>query len=172
MDIAEGRVVLDVSGRPVEVPITTSREAPPAPAGAAASAPSRAVALAPGGQPEEGETRYEEDVADIELEQFADFAARLQESLEEAALGQARDVAGEPMGVVLNRLPEQSPLYRIGLRAGDVITEVNALPVREAEELRTNFERVAEEVQSGKESFIVIDLIREQRSDTVILTIW
>ncbi|MFO8006992.1 MAG: type II secretion system protein N [Candidatus Brocadiia bacterium] len=172
MDISDRRVVLEVSGRPVEVPITTSREAPPSGTEPAAPTRPRAVALAPEEQPEEGETRYEEDVADIELEEFADFAARLQESLEEAALGQAYDVAGEPMGVVLSRLPEQSLLYRIGLRPGDIITEVNALPVRQAQGLRATFESVAEEVQSGEESFVVIDLIREQRSDTVILTIW
>jgi len=167
-------VVLERAGRRITLPVSTSGHARPAPAPAVptAPAPPRAVALAPA---EPSETDYggsNIDTGDIELKDFDAFYADMKQGLLGAQVKTAHDVAGKPVGLAFDGVPEGALLWRMGLRPGDIVTDVNDIPVTDMNSLLNAFDKVAAQVRSENEQFIVIDLVRNQKPDVVILTIW
>ncbi|KPK62041.1 MAG: hypothetical protein AMK73_06935 [Planctomycetes bacterium SM23_32] len=160
-------VVLDQGGRRVELPVAPSKRARPT-----AVAPLRAVAVA--AQPVEtaGPAQGAAELADIDLEEFDAFIEDLRQNIGDVSGSPAHDAAGEPVGLVLDRIPEGNMLRRMGLRPGDALTQVNMMAVTDMDALIAAFDKVAEDVLAENELFIVIELVRDQKPDTIILSIW
>ncbi len=116
--------------------------------------------------------RQREGLADIEFEDFDAFMDRLMQGVERAEPGPARDAAGNPKGLVFRSVPSGSVFADMGLKDGDVVTDVNGMPVTGHREMMTVFEDVAGRIRNNEEVFIIIDLIREQKPDTIIQTVW
>jgi len=172
VEITRAGLVLRKSGQDIDVPVTSSRRRRRVGASAAAAPVARAVAVAPPRVKEGGKKESEQEKADIDLEELDSFVATLKESAGETTAHTAHDVGGEPIGLLLDKVPEGSMLRRIGLLPGDLITEVNTIPVSSLDGLTSAFDKVVEEVKREEECFIVIEMVREQKPDALILTIW
>jgi type II secretory pathway component PulC len=165
ISVSRGTVVLDYGGRRVELPVTPSRRARPA----APAVPPRSVAIS---TPEPAAPAAEAELADIDLEDFDAFIEGLKANINDVAGSPAHDAGGRPFGLVLDRIPEDSILRRMGIQPGDVVTEVNMMPISDMESLIEAFDEVARDVLNEDELFIVIEMVREQKPDTIILSIW
>lgn len=109
--IESGRVVVDFDGQPVELRLPRSQPAPPAPALAAAAPPPAA----------DGVTLERK-----ELERR--LATETSRILAETTLTPVL-TGSQVTGFTLARIPEGSILSDAGLRAGDVLTHVNDVPI-------------------------------------------
>ncbi len=167
-------VVLERGGRRITLPVSPSGHArqAPAPVREPALTPPRAVALAPAepAEPEYGGSDIE--TGDIELKDFDAFYADMKKNLLDTRVKTAHDVAGKPVGLGFDDVPEGALIWRMGLRPGDIVTDVNGIPVSDMNSLLNAFDKVAAQVRDENEPFIVIDLVRNQKPDVVILTIW
>jgi type II secretory pathway component PulC len=175
VEIGLTEVVVERDGGRITLPVRRSGHAPPpaaassAPA-AAVSAPS--VALGAAAPAEAPDAQTDIDSGDIQLEDFGVFYDAVKKALLAATAKTAHDVADKPVGVAFSDLLEGTLLYRTGLRTGDIVTAVNDIPVTDMNSLLNAFDKVAADVRSQAESFIVIDVVRDQKPDAVILTIW
>jgi len=170
-EITTAQVVLERDGQRIVLPVRSSGRRPAMRAEAKATAP-RAIGLS---SAERATPQYEKggvETGDIDLEDFDAFYADLKDAFLAARAKTGHDAAGEPLGLIFEGVPEGRLLWRMGLRPGDIVTEVNTIPVTSMGELLNAFDKVAAQVRSGDESFIVIDLVRDRRPDALILTIW
>ncbi len=175
-EITLTEVVLERNGRRITLPVSPSGRARPAPAPVRVpAAPQRSVALRPAEPAGSAESDYggtNIDTGDIELKDFDSFYSGLKSGLLGAKAKTTHDVAGKPVGLAFDDVPRGALLWRMGLRPGDIVTDVNDIPVTDMNSLLNAFDKVAAKVRSEDESFIVVDLVRDQKPDAVILTIW
>jgi len=113
--IVPGRVSLDFGGEPVDVRLAGVAAAPPpsAPSAAASGPPEDPTTPARSMDRREMERRLGQEVPRI---------------LAETTLVPVTD-GGQVAGFTLTRLPEGTLLSDAGLRAGDVITSINGVPI-------------------------------------------
>ena len=177
-EITASGVILERDGRQIALPVRSPGRQQPGPAAApvAAAAPPAAPPRANGLSPAQpNEQKYSAggvDTGDIDLKDFDGFYGDLKQGFLEVQAKTAHDAGGKPVGLDFDGVPEGKLLWRMGLRAGDIVTEVNTIPVTDMNSLLNAFDKVAAQVRGGNESFIVIDLVRNQKPDAVILTIW
>lgn len=170
-EITLSEVILERGGRRIVLPVGSSGRRQLAPA-TPRTTPPRAIGLS---RAERTEPQYEEgsvETGDIDLEDFDAFYSDLKSGFLAARAKTGHDVSGDPLGLIFEGVPERGLLWRMGLRPGDIVMEVNTIPVTSMNDLLNAFDRVAAQVRSEDESFIVIDLVRDQRPDALILTIW
>jgi type II secretory pathway component PulC len=171
VEITSEGLILERQGRRILVP---KRSSPGGGQGGAAQqqqASPRLISVgASPSAPESKEPKAE--LADIEFEEFDAFLERLKEGAESVTAKPAHDAGGNPTGLVFQSVPEDSVFAAMGLKDGDIVTAVNDIPVTERRELTGAFEEVATGIKRGEEVFIIIDLIRDQKADTIIQTIW
>jgi len=172
VEITRAGLVLRKSGQDIDVPVTPSRRGRRAGASPLPVPVPRAVAVAQARVDDEGGAESEQEKADVDLEELDSFMATLKKNAGETTAHTAHDVAGEPIGLLVDKIPEGSMLRRIGLLPGDLITEVNTIPVTSLDGLTSAFDKVVEDVKREEECFIVIEMVREQKHDALILTIW
>lgn len=123
--IGDGRVTLEAGGRTRELRLAAAPEEPPAPAAASAGAEDEARVF----------TR-----AEVER-RIADETPRL---LSETALIPVSE-NGQVSGFTLSRVPEGSLLTDLGLRAGDVLTDINGTPIDSMATLLALYSRLRNE---------------------------
>jgi type II secretory pathway component PulC len=170
--ITRAGLVLRRSGQDIDVPVTPSRRGRRAGASPVPAPVPRAVAVAQAEVDDEGGAESEQEKADVDLEELDSFIATLKKNAGETTAHTAHDVGGDPIGLLLDKVPEGSMLRRIGLLPGDLVTEVNTISVTSLDGLTSAFDKVAEDVKREEECFIVIEMVREQKHDALILTIW
>jgi len=172
VEITSEGLILQRQGRRILVPKRSSpgggRGGGPAPQHQAAP---RLISVgAPASAPQPAQQKPE--LADIEFEEFDAFLDRLKKGAESVTAKPAHDAGGNATGLVFQSVPEDSVFAAVGLEDGDIVTAVNDIPVTQRKELISAFEEVASGVRRGEEVFIIIDLIRDQKADTIIQTIW
>ena len=173
--ITSSEVILERDGREISMPVRAHNRPRTAPAVVAVAppvAPPRVIGLTPAEPAEQPRTEGSLETGDIELKDFDTFYNDLKQGLLAAKVKPVLDAAGKPLGIAFDAVPEGKVLWRMGMRPGDIVTEVNTIPAADMNSLLNTFDKVAAQVRSGDESFIVIDRVRDQKPDAVILTIW
>lgn len=174
VDVGRTSVVLERSGTRFSVPVQRSGQR------GAATATARAPAAgerrhARSNDPEEATSEPSADeleLGEVDLGEFDEFYGGLRDEVQALSVRRAGDAEGATNGLVAEQVPEGGTLWRMGLRPGDVIIAVNDASVRDAQDLTRGLDRVAEQIRSEEEFFLVFDLRRDGKAEAIIIPIW